>query len=550
MDGLHNNAGYRLPSSTLLTTLCGTLPDAAVAQLSGTNPNKPLLAVASHSLAQLRTFVPNQDIVLYSFVFRGHNMGILKPPLMFPVQNVFSLLSSYRLGYTLQRPYPWRWATPSIVVGFLVMSAFLTLLNIPLAAYEIVQEATYRPNDTLPPLLFSSLVPGLLQSPETSFAPQILTVGETLVVNGSIFNFTIAGAWDENKSPVMSFSYYNNPFSDGCDITRVFSVDRGNTETPITKIAFSNLSALSVTVVPCCDCENDPQSTGSNTPLPTELPCRREVTHLVGSQVTFQKQSGEGGTLPGSSSSVLFDLGSTQSIGIYSNYFNQPWVNDAVQNVLQALYHLARLELGIILENQIFASPAMFNQTISAIYIPPTADLEGYENYQLNQSRTSTSNATLMNQWMDIVNGFNTTDRVPVISYLRPVPRLKPLGSAVTSVFVSTFAMVSVLWTIFSLLAGVIAARAEGADVPSMEDRIGTYGVALYRVELSVRMIQLALKKRGLFEEDDDEDGLMEAASADPSTSHHVDLEKSTLLTHRRQPDTQSAVWSHSEQMV
>ncbi|KAJ7655534.1 hypothetical protein B0H17DRAFT_1146371 [Mycena rosella] len=68
--------------------------------------------------------------------------------------------------------------------------------------------------------------------------------------------------------------------------------------------------------------------------------------------------------------------------------------------------------------------------------------------------RLATTNATLMAEWRD---SFNETDRVPVMPYLRSVPRLKPLGSAVTSVFVSTFAMLSVVWTIFSLIAGAVA---------------------------------------------------------------------------------------------
>ncbi|KAJ7666932.1 hypothetical protein DFH06DRAFT_1185077 [Mycena polygramma] len=40
--------------------------------------------------------------------------------------------------------------------------------------------------------------------------------------------------------------------------------------------------------------------------------------------------------------------------------------------------------------------------------------------------------------------------------YLRPIPRLKPLGSAITSVFVSTFAMLSVAWTTFSVISGAL----------------------------------------------------------------------------------------------
>jgi hypothetical protein len=67
--------------------------------------------------------------------------------------------------------------------------------------------------------------------------------------------------------------------------------------------------------------------------------------------------------------------------------------------------------------------------------------------------RAATSNDTMMAQWRNSILAMTDTDRVPVFEYLRPVPRLKPLGSAITSVFVSTFAMVSTVWTIFSFVA-------------------------------------------------------------------------------------------------
>lgn len=52
--------------------------------------------------------------------------------------------------------------------------------------------------------------------------------------------------------------------------------------------------------------------------------------------------------------------------------------------------------------------------------------------------------------------------RVPAVIYLRPVFRQKPTASAVASVFVSTFVMVSALWKLFTLVAGgVISAKGE-----------------------------------------------------------------------------------------
>ncbi|KAJ6488395.1 pheromone A receptor-domain-containing protein [Mycena vulgaris] len=131
-------------------------------------------------------------------------------------------------------------------------------------------------------------------------------------------------------------------------------------------------------------------------------------------------------------------------------------------NTFQSLYHLVRLELGLILENQIYASPEMYNRSIAPVYVPGINFHGG-----VNGSLATTSDADVMAEWQDNVRLFYESDRVPAMLYLRSVPRLKPLGSATTSVFVSTFAMLSVLWTIFSLIAGALAgSQADIAEDP------------------------------------------------------------------------------------
>ncbi|KAF7325371.1 hypothetical protein MSAN_02514400 [Mycena sanguinolenta] len=83
-------------------------------------------------------------------------------------------------------------------------------------------------------------------------------------------------------------------------------------------------------------------------------------------------------------------------------------------------------------------------------------------------SRVWVSDPETQAQWQYDTLGirfFGYSDRVPVMEYLRPVPRIKPLGSALTSVFVSTFAMISVLWTIFSVIAGALAGARTVHDV-------------------------------------------------------------------------------------
>jgi hypothetical protein len=84
-------------------------------------------------------------------------------------------------------------------------------ITVPLSAYNIVQEFTYRPNDTLPVVALSSLVPSVFKPSANSFTPQLLTVGDIIKLNGSLFEYTIVDAFDDldETEPVSSFSYYN-----------------------------------------------------------------------------------------------------------------------------------------------------------------------------------------------------------------------------------------------------------------------------------------------------------------------------------------------------
>ncbi|KAJ7166232.1 hypothetical protein C8R46DRAFT_1035495 [Mycena filopes] len=422
-------------------------------------------------------------------------------------------ITSYRLGYTLQRPYPWRWATPAILGVFLLISVFLALVNrIHLSPERLIASTPLQRAaawvTSKPRGYFCTAHPNGWREP----------CGEQLDVK---LHYHRCLLWDENSAPVSSFSYYNNPFLDGCDIVNVMCFIPTRFQMTSTIIQFDAIAAASPPREILTDLWSDlGTSMLSAAGVAGGIPM--VLYHVQGgfSTLIFDSQEWDHFSQPGDSFNTVY------------RFLILPGMNNAFQNVFQSLYHLARLELGItysITENQIFNSPAMFNESISASGFPMLPLVAA------NKSRTSTSNATLMKEWADIVHMFNTTDRVPVISYLRPVPHLKPLGSALTSVFVSTFAMVSVLWTIFSLIAGIIATRSESPStertaLSQLAECLNTHGVAIARMEL-------ALKKQGLFE-DDDEEGDLESSTAHTSNQE----ENAGLLVHRTQADSYSVV--------
>ncbi|KAJ6474925.1 hypothetical protein C8R45DRAFT_935459 [Mycena sanguinolenta] len=350
---------------------------------------------------------------------------------------------------------------------------------VPLSAYNIVQEVTYQPNVTLPTVFLGNLVPSILQNPTDNFTPQQLNIGDMILLDDYIFNYTISQAFDgvDPSKPVSSFSYYNNPLSDGCDslfipqanttvqalLTYNPRVDGNPMYNSVAFIAeeYTNLRGMNITpmyiafiVHPCCGCDAvlAGGAPGNGAAL-LESPCASNPPRFVVVDTEPLKLSGPDteiifppGPLPMQINDLLSPLVNISTVSSFHNTSTAS-LGTTYQNLVQALYHLVRLDLGAVVENQIYNSPEMFNRTITG------------DGIFASQVRDSTFNGTLMAQGQKDVEFFQTNERVPALQYFRSAPRLKPLGSAVTSVFVSTFAMLSVMWTVFSLFCGSACAR-------------------------------------------------------------------------------------------
>ncbi|KAJ7697920.1 hypothetical protein B0H14DRAFT_2649691 [Mycena olivaceomarginata] len=406
---------------------------------------------------------------------------------------IFKEIGSFRLGYTEQRPYPSKWTTPIVLCTFLLAAVLLAAINVPLSAYDIVQEFTYRPNDTLPPLPLGNLIPSVLQNPTDSFTPNALAVGDRIVLNGSIFDYTVDTAFD-NSTLVSSFPYYNNALSTSCDVTNmtinlVLLKRPVNTtfkfvwesqvqviglitchiptlfhltwnKSPVAPIlghfatdplgkmtaymAFDFVT-ISFTVVPCCDCDAIHAGAPPETTSLLQNPCSSKTPRFVA--VGGNWWFGSIGEPPDAQSATSRPYMVPQFLNGIIDGIPLPILDVLYENLIQTVYHLARLDLGVILPNQIYASPEVFNRAIVRQCLQLSITAPGYPTHPTHLRWPAGRN-----RWIF----FKHSDRVPVMEYLRPVPHLKPLGSAITSVFVSTFAMLSVMWTIFSFIAGAL----------------------------------------------------------------------------------------------
>ncbi|KAK7065108.1 hypothetical protein R3P38DRAFT_2493228 [Favolaschia claudopus] len=430
-------------------------------------------------------------------------------------------LMTYRVGYSPQNNYPWRWTTPLALVILLMSTVLLTCVNIPLSGYETVEEFTYFPNASITALPMQNLIPSFLRPATAKFSSQHLNVGQVFSLNGSAVSYTIQSAFDAgSKESVLSFPYYNNPFSNNCDIQNItvnvnlavedlyghqyygwsatgfilcnyptaFEMSWGMSwdsaggpqNAQIDKSlslyihlhsAYSRVfgvnstqvggASVSVTARPCCSCNgaNTSEAVQSDAADLLEFPCTSQPAQFIGisgNVVNSADLEHPWGFLYNWAGSNTSDLFSGLDPQIQYTYFSS-----------KGLSALQAPDLGLIFENQIFSSPEMFNSSIRPIAIPADSQYTngpfGLISYSMaNEMLASTLNTTLMQEWKSSVLAMERSTRVPVLEYLHPISQFKPLGSAMTSVFVATFAMVSAVWTVFGLVARAFVSSPEG----------------------------------------------------------------------------------------
>ncbi|KAK6971706.1 hypothetical protein R3P38DRAFT_3495983 [Favolaschia claudopus] len=352
-------------------------------------------------------------------------------------------ISSYRLGYNPgpQQAYPGRWTTPTIILVFALLTAFLACINVPLSAYDFVQEVTYRPNDSLAVMPLSRWLPSVLRPPIGSFAPQILTVGDTLTLNNSVFNFTITGAFDRANEdiPVSTFAYFNHPFSDGCDVSNMslYYVADSFAANPI------NILQLSAEIT--C---NFPTTRFTSSWKDIQFPLETWDSTIL-QEIVYGLKKDAGIVIGRAYTGVTFPQYPPSFVNMALIYDIYPACSNPQNSMDPACLEAQPVEI----RSHAHDFQLLRDDGESIGPLTGSDDIRTVKEHHL--PILVAPNMTSLPQ--QIIRLYNTSDRVPVMEYSRTVPKLKPLCSAITSVFVSTFAMLSTIWTLFCLVAGALA---------------------------------------------------------------------------------------------
>jgi hypothetical protein len=119
-------------------------------------------------------------------------------------------------------------------------------------------------------------------------------------------------------------------------------------------------------------------------------------------------------------------------------------LSSSINDSLILLYNAIRLDLGVIRPNQIYNDSAKYNATVGG--------------------HASVVAPNFMQDMLDTISHVNLSDptysvHVPLVLYLTPVFKLKPLPQAITAVFVATFSMLSAIWAVFNFTASSFVTR-------------------------------------------------------------------------------------------
>ncbi|OAL25926.1 hypothetical protein AYO22_04553 [Fonsecaea multimorphosa] len=119
-------------------------------------------------------------------------------------------------SYKLSRPYPFRWFTPVVVVGGILLTALFSVLNYAANGYVLGSTFVADPNSTLaekawfekPPLSYQSRL-------SASCQPANIAPGTQLTANSGL-QYTLGNVWTDDGTGVValpSLTYLNNSFT-------------------------------------------------------------------------------------------------------------------------------------------------------------------------------------------------------------------------------------------------------------------------------------------------------------------------------------------------
>jgi hypothetical protein len=147
------------------------------------------------------------------------------------------MMSSF--SYSITRPYPYRWFTPTAIAGGIILAALFSAINFFSNAYNMITITTNNP-DIVEANHWSGHVPGTLTSKiQPTCEDAIISVGSNINTNQTVLSYQLVRVQDH-----PALAYHNKPLK-SCEVTQIlidFQTNNGR------QAALIDRSAWGVTV--------------------------------------------------------------------------------------------------------------------------------------------------------------------------------------------------------------------------------------------------------------------------------------------------------------
>ncbi|KAI4848699.1 hypothetical protein E4T44_03787 [Aureobasidium sp. EXF-8845] len=157
-------------------------------------------------------------------------------------------------SYSITRPYPFRWFTPTAVAGGIILAALFSAINFFSNAYNMITITTNDP-DIVEANHWSGRVPGTLTSKiQPTCEDAIIPVGSNINTNQTVFSYQLVRVQDH-----PALAYHNKPLK-SCEVTQIlidFQTNNGRQAALIDRSAWGATVNADIT---CLRARYDPLS--------------------------------------------------------------------------------------------------------------------------------------------------------------------------------------------------------------------------------------------------------------------------------------------------
>ncbi|KAK1480180.1 hypothetical protein CCUS01_00737 [Colletotrichum cuscutae] len=138
-------------------------------------------------------------------------------------------------SYSISKPYPFRWFTPVVLVGGVILAVLLSLINLSANGYYLKPLYTSDPNGTeaLSNAQWFRKIPFNWRSDvKAECQPRLFTIGDSFFTSNLGFRYIIKAISDSRTNSLSSLNYKNNTLESCSPKSIVLKMKKGDTAVP------------------------------------------------------------------------------------------------------------------------------------------------------------------------------------------------------------------------------------------------------------------------------------------------------------------------------